>query len=161
MRPLPRSTMCASAAWDMKNAPDRFTASTVYQSSSVIFCDGFVHGDAGVVDQDVEPSMLFDDLADGASTVLGGRDIAVVHARPDTEQILVAIGECLGALDVVTVTCGHRCVLVPEALQIAAPMPRVPSVTKATRPRSFSPPPRHGTSCCSVSKLVMTHITSS
>jgi hypothetical protein len=36
-------------------------------------------------------------------------------------------------------------------------MPRVPPVTKATRPRSFSPPPRHGASCCSVSKLVMTH----
>jgi hypothetical protein len=36
MRPLPRSTMCSTAACDMKNAPDRFTASTLYHSSSVI-----------------------------------------------------------------------------------------------------------------------------
>ena len=36
MRPLPRSTMCASAAWQRKNAPERFTASTLCQSSSVI-----------------------------------------------------------------------------------------------------------------------------
>jgi hypothetical protein len=36
MRPLPRSTMWASAAWQRKNAPERFTASTLCQSSSVI-----------------------------------------------------------------------------------------------------------------------------
>ena len=33
--PVPRSPMWRSAAWDMKNAPERFTASTLYQSSSV------------------------------------------------------------------------------------------------------------------------------
>src|ERR1700730_8180603 len=37
IRPEPRSIMCGSAAWLMKNAPDRLTASTLYQSSSVIF----------------------------------------------------------------------------------------------------------------------------
>jgi hypothetical protein len=36
IRPLPRATMWARAAWDMKNAPERLTANTVYQSSSVI-----------------------------------------------------------------------------------------------------------------------------
>src|ERR1700746_1127799 len=35
-------------------------------------------------------------------------------------------------------------------------MPRVPPVTKATRPLSSSPPPRHA-SCCLVSKLVIKH----
>jgi hypothetical protein len=37
IRPVPRSIMCGSTVWDMKNAPDRLTASTLYQSSSVIF----------------------------------------------------------------------------------------------------------------------------
>ena len=37
IRPEPRSSMCGSTAWLMKNAPDRLTASTLYQSSSVIF----------------------------------------------------------------------------------------------------------------------------
>ena len=36
IRPVPRSSMCSSAAWDMKNAPDRLTARTLSQSSSVI-----------------------------------------------------------------------------------------------------------------------------
>ena len=35
MRPLPRSTMCASAAWDRKKVPERLTSSTLCQSSSV------------------------------------------------------------------------------------------------------------------------------
>ena len=37
IRPEPRSIMCGSTAWDMKNAPDRLTAITRYQSSSLIF----------------------------------------------------------------------------------------------------------------------------
>ena len=37
IRPEPRSIMCGSTAWDMKNAPDRLTAITLYQSSSVSF----------------------------------------------------------------------------------------------------------------------------
>ena len=37
IRPEPRSIMCGSTAWDMKNAPERLTAITLYQSSSVIF----------------------------------------------------------------------------------------------------------------------------
>jgi hypothetical protein len=37
IRPDPRSIMCGSTAWLMKNAPDRLTAMTLYQSSSVIF----------------------------------------------------------------------------------------------------------------------------
>ncbi len=37
IRPVPRSSMCGSTAWLMKNAPDRLTAITLYQSSSVIF----------------------------------------------------------------------------------------------------------------------------
>ena len=36
IRPVPRSIMCCSAAWDMKKAPERLTARTLYQSSSVI-----------------------------------------------------------------------------------------------------------------------------
>ena len=36
MRPVPRSTMCSSAAFDRKNAPDRFTSRTLCQSSSLI-----------------------------------------------------------------------------------------------------------------------------
>jgi hypothetical protein len=36
MRPVPRSIMCSSAARDMKKAPERLTARTLYQSSSVI-----------------------------------------------------------------------------------------------------------------------------
>ena len=37
IRPDPRSIMWGSTAWDMKNAPERLTAITLYQSSSVIF----------------------------------------------------------------------------------------------------------------------------
>ena len=37
MRPLPRSTMCSRAGWAMKKEPDRFTAMTVFQSSTDIF----------------------------------------------------------------------------------------------------------------------------
>lgn len=40
MRPHPRSIMCGRAAWDMKKAPERFTASTRYQCSSAILSTG-------------------------------------------------------------------------------------------------------------------------
>ena len=38
IRPVPRSIMCSSAAWDRKNGPDRLTEITRSQSSSVILC---------------------------------------------------------------------------------------------------------------------------
>ena len=37
IRPEPRSIMCGKTACDMKNAPERLTAITLYQSSSDIF----------------------------------------------------------------------------------------------------------------------------
>ena len=37
IRPLPRSSMCSSAALDMKNVPERLTSRTFSQSSSPIF----------------------------------------------------------------------------------------------------------------------------
>src|SRR6266540_4012380 len=36
IRPVPRSSMCSSAARDMKKAPERLTATTEYHCSSVI-----------------------------------------------------------------------------------------------------------------------------
>ena len=36
IRPVPCSIMCSTAAWAMKKAPDRLTAMTFCQSSSVI-----------------------------------------------------------------------------------------------------------------------------
>ncbi len=40
IRPEPRSSMCGSDAWLMKNVPERLTARTLYQSSSLIFRTG-------------------------------------------------------------------------------------------------------------------------
>ena len=80
IRPEPRSIMCGSAAWLMKKAPDRLTASTLYQSSSRHLQHGLVDRDAGVVDEDVEPAVLLDHLAHGSAAVIGRADVALVNA---------------------------------------------------------------------------------
>jgi hypothetical protein len=57
-----------------------------------------VHGDAGVVDEDVEPSVLVDHLADDASAVGRIGDVALVNA-PRRRRRSGRVAELLGARD--------------------------------------------------------------
>src|SRR6478609_5690513 len=84
MRPLPRSTMWRNAAWERKKAPERLTSNTLCQSSSV----------------NLRTAMLFDDLGDHASAVVGGGDVSPVHSRWRTELLLEVAHElfCLGGI---------------------------------------------------------------
>ena len=70
IRPVPRSTMCSAAAWAMKNAPDRLTAITFMPVVVGHLGHGPVDRDPGVVDQDVEPAVLVDDLGQHAAAVV-------------------------------------------------------------------------------------------
>jgi hypothetical protein len=118
MRPLPRSTMWASAAWQRKKAPERFTASTLCQSSSVMAAT-VVHGDAGVVDQDVEAPVTVYDLTDRAAAVAGGADIAPVRRsrRPVRPGLRQQVGdEPFGAVIVTVVAHRDRRALIGQAV---------------------------------------------
>ena len=101
---------------------------------------GPVDGDAGVVDQDVQPAVLLDHLGDGAAAVVGGGDVAAVDGDV---AVRVGAGEVLGEhsarSSVAAVPGCDVGALRRETRQIAEPIPRVPPVTKATLPTSFSP----------------------
>ena len=115
IRPVPRSIMCSSAARDMKKAPDRLTARTLYQSSSVILEIVLSDGDAGVVDEDVQAPVMVDDLLHGAPAVLGRADVALVDG--DRDLVLGELGlEGLGALAVAAVAGGDRGALRGQAV---------------------------------------------
>jgi hypothetical protein len=64
--------------------------------------DGAVDGDAGVVDQDVQPAVLLEHLLDDPFAVGGDADVALVDGRP-----LVGGGERLGRVGPVGVADGH------------------------------------------------------
>src|SRR5690606_15097577 len=76
-----------------------------------------VDGDAGVVDQDVETAVRFDDLVDGASAVVGVRDVAAVHRVADVLATgLVQVCEELIRLGgVASVACGDGGALARQA----------------------------------------------
>jgi hypothetical protein len=66
-----------------------------------------VHGDAGVVDEDVEPSVLLDHLADDASAVVRIADVAPVNARAGA-AVPDRVAELLGAREIRRVPSGDR-----------------------------------------------------
>src|SRR3712207_2191762 len=68
---------------------------------------GAVGGDAGVVDQDVEATVLLDDLGDGAPAVVGVGDVALVHGEALVGEVVAELlAEALGGLVVAAVTGG-------------------------------------------------------
>src|SRR5918997_6509283 len=68
---------------------------------------GAVDGDARVVDQDVEPAVLLDDLGDGAPAVVGVRDVALVHGEALVGEVAAELlAEALGGLVVAAVAGG-------------------------------------------------------
>ena len=97
---------------------------------------GPVDGDAGVVHQDVDPAVVVDHLAQHPAAVIGVTDVALVHgdppvrilgghARPGTSP------RPRGRASKPAATCAPW---LASSWQMAAPMPRVPPVTSATRP---------------------------
>jgi hypothetical protein len=103
--------------------------------------NGLVDGDAGVVDQNVESPVLVDGLADRPAAIARRADIAPMGRRRCAvrPRLLRQLGdELLGSVPVAVVADGYGCALIGEAVGDAAPMPRVPRVTKATRPASLS-----------------------
>jgi hypothetical protein len=92
-----------------------------------------VHRGPGVVDQNVQPALLVDHLGDAAPAVIGRADVPAVQGDPTVGK---GIGELGGELLYPAATsapCEAR------LREMAAPIPRVPPVTNATRPSSFSP----------------------
>src|SRR6185436_12700876 len=73
-----------------------------------------VDGNAGVVDQDVDPAVLVDDLGEGAPAVRSGRYVALVQAGAYAQLLLEVVGECLRMRTVASVTGGNGGVLVAE-----------------------------------------------
>jgi hypothetical protein len=64
MRPEPRSIMCSSAGLDMQLSAREIDAQDLVPVVDRHAQNRRVHGDAGVVDEDVEPAVLLDHLAD-------------------------------------------------------------------------------------------------
>jgi hypothetical protein len=109
MRPLPRSAMWRRAAWERKKAPERFTLSTLNQSSSAILSTVLVAGDPGVVDQDVQPPVRLDHLVDGAAAIAGLSHVALVDAHGGAVRAREGLAELARRLVVARVArCEHR-----------------------------------------------------
>ena len=115
MRPLPRSAMWRSAAWDRKNAPDRLTFSTLNQSVVGHLEHGLVDGDAGIVDEDVEPPVLGDDLVDGAPAIIRLAHIALVDADVGAIREGEGIAKAPCRLVIAGIACGEHGALAREA----------------------------------------------
>ena len=106
--------MCSSAAWDMKKAPDRFTARTLYQSSSAIFATGLSTVIPALLTRMSQTSVRLDDVVDGARAVVRRADVALVDRGGDADVLELAL-EHLGAILVATVAGGDAGALVGEA----------------------------------------------
>ena len=78
---LLRSRQCTTAWWVGANVPLRCTLITASQSASVMLPDRGVAGDAGVVDEDVEPAELVDGLLHHAPGAFEVGDVLVVRGR--------------------------------------------------------------------------------
>jgi hypothetical protein len=92
-------------------------------------------GDAGVVDEDVEATVPFDHFRQHAQTVFGVAAIALVNTR-FVSGPLQSLAECAPRFDE-----NPAATVAPRRTRlsaIAAPIPRVPPVTRATRPASES-----------------------
>ena len=106
--------MCASAAWDRKNAPDRLTARTLSQSASVSFSTVLsMVMPALLIRMSSEPCSL-DHLGDHPPAVVADADVALVDRPvdplgPDFGQ------ELLGVIRVPAVAGGDGGALVGQA----------------------------------------------
>lgn len=91
-----------------------------------------VHGDAGVVDQVVDPPALFEHLVDDPVAVGGLADVALVHRHRPAPGAELA-GELVGAWELLLYPAATCTPERASAVVMAAPMPRAPPVTIATR----------------------------
>src|ERR1019366_6333480 len=75
------------------------------------------HGDTSVVDQDVDPAVLVEDLADHPAAVLGLGDVALVDGRAPggVEVALEILEELLGIFPVSAVASGDGRTLACQA----------------------------------------------
>ena len=138
IRPEPRSSMCSRAGLDMKNAPDRFTWMTLFQSSSLILRTGR---------SAVMPALLTrmsrrpccsmtswtERRQSSGEETLPWWIEPLVPASSISLQKVSAFSRLPAYPAATTAPCDAR------LRQIARPIPRVPPVTKATRPVSFFP----------------------
>jgi hypothetical protein len=86
-----------------------------------------------MVDEDVEPAVLLDHLADDASTVVRIADVALVNGR-SRAAVLDRVAELLGAREIRREPSGdRRAPDVPVAPRWRPRMPRVPPMTSATQ----------------------------
>ena len=114
IRPDPRSSMCGSAAWLMKNAPDRLTASTLYQSSSVIFITLLsLVMPALLTSTSSRPWRWITSLT-VHQAIVGRADVALMDAGGDV-VLLELVQQLLGVLLVAAVAGGDHGALLGEA----------------------------------------------
>ena len=141
MRPLPRSSHVPQRRLGQVEGAGEVDVDDLAPVVVGHLEHGPVGGDARVVDQDVEPAVLVDDLLDRPPAVVGIADVALVDA--DRPARGTSARRPRGSA-----RPPRRCRCSPAATaapwlarlrQIAAPMPRVPPVTKATRPSSLLP----------------------
>src|SRR5674476_982955 len=141
MRPVPRSTMCSNAGCAMKNEPDRFTARTVFHSSTDIFM---------AILSMVIPALLtrMSILPCSSRTSWttrrqsSGRETLPwwTLARPwPAKSSSSSLRNCSARSRLPLYPAATDAPWLARLLQIAAPMPRVPPVTRATFPESFWP----------------------
>src|SRR4029079_14457393 len=116
IRPLRRSSICANAAWARKNAPDRFTAMTLFHSSSVIFATVLSIVMPALLIR-IQAAVAVDDLADSSPTVVRAPDIALMDADLGAATGRRQLGEeLLSLLSIPAVPRGYRCTLTCQAL---------------------------------------------
>src|ERR1035437_3696412 len=141
MRPVPRSAMCSNAGCAMKNDPDRFTARTVFQSSMDIFM---------AILSMVIPALLtrMSILPCSSRTSWttrwqsSGRETLPwwTLARPGPSKSRAnSLTNCSARSRLPLYPAATEAPWLARLLQTAAPIPRVPPVTSATRPASLSP----------------------
>jgi hypothetical protein len=96
-----------------------------------------VHGDAGVVDEDVEPAVLLDHLADDAKAVVRIAHVAPVNARP-CATVLDRVAELLGAREIRREPSADRRATMCQPPRAGGADTARTAVTSATRPASDS-----------------------
>ena len=141
IRPVPRSSHVLQCRLGHVERPGE-----VHREHRVPVLDRHLHGhlvdgDAGVVDEDVEAAVLVEHLLDDPAAVLRPETLPWwTVARDGSGKSSRNESRNSSALTVWPLyPAATEAPWLARLRQIAAPMPRVPPVTRATRPDSFSP----------------------
>ena len=153
IRPVPRSSMCGSTAWLMKNAPGQVDRQNLVPVLVGQLERGLVDRDPGVVDQHVEPAVAVDHLVDRPPAILGRADVALVDARGHA-VLLELLEQTPRPARVAAVAGGDRRALLGEAANDRRADPTRAAGDERHPSRSCAPGARRPRTASSVGMIV-------